>query len=194
MWANFPGVDFLRTALKFRKRKKNSSSLLYVLHKTWNWAFSRRSLLWRRRNVLEKCAARAGLLFYLIKLYATFTFPVMHHICPPKFCVGTVFNFSWDGCNTQEKWKTKVMQNLGVQIRCIVGNVKVAYCFFDVLVAVVVAKVLYWLFAKKLLSTRVFVSFFAVLLQVGLQILPLDGNPHKTMALIAHPEGVSLFS
>ena len=39
-----------------------------------------------------------------------------------------------------------------------------------------------------------FVSFFAVLLQVGLQILPLDGNPHKTMALIAHPEGVSLFS
>ena len=74
------------------------------------------------------------------------------------------------------------------------GNVKVAYCFFDVLVAVVVDKVLYCLFAKKLVSTRVFVSFFAVLLQVGLQILPLDGNPHKTMALIAHPEGVSLFS
>ena len=24
-----------------------------------------------------------------------------------------VLNFSWDGCNTQEKWKTKVMQNLG---------------------------------------------------------------------------------
>ena len=34
MLANFPGVDFLRTALRFRKRKKNSSSLLYVLHKT----------------------------------------------------------------------------------------------------------------------------------------------------------------
>ena len=39
----FPGVDFLGTALKSRKRKKNSSSLVYVLHKTWNEAYSRRS-------------------------------------------------------------------------------------------------------------------------------------------------------
>ena len=31
-------------------------------------------------------------------------------------------------CNTQEKWKTKVMQNLGEQIRCIMGDVQVAYC------------------------------------------------------------------
>ena len=34
-------------------------------------------------------------------------------MCRPKFCVSVVFNFSRDGCNTQEKWKTKVMQNLG---------------------------------------------------------------------------------
>ena len=33
-WANFPGVDFLGTTLKFRKRKKNLSSLVSVLHKT----------------------------------------------------------------------------------------------------------------------------------------------------------------
>ena len=31
---------------------------------------------------------------------------------PPKFCISIVFNFSCDGCETQEKWKTKVMQNL----------------------------------------------------------------------------------
>ena len=37
----------------------------------------------------------------------------MHLICPPKFCISIVFNFSWDGCNTQEKWKTKVKQNFG---------------------------------------------------------------------------------
>ena len=35
----------------------------------------------------------------------------MHLICPIKFCISFVFNFSWDGCNTQEKWKTKVRQN-----------------------------------------------------------------------------------
>ena len=37
----------------------------------------------------------------------------MHLICPPKFCISIVFSFSWDGCNTQGKWKTKVMQFLG---------------------------------------------------------------------------------
>ena len=62
-------------------------------------------------------------------------FHIMHLICPPKFCISFVFNFSWDGCNTQEKWKTKVKQNFGGagvggggQIRCIMGgDVEVAY-------------------------------------------------------------------
>ena len=30
-----------------------------------------------------------------------------------QFCMSIVFKFSWDGCNTQEKWKTKAMQILG---------------------------------------------------------------------------------
>ena len=34
---------------------------------------------------------------------ATCTPPIMHHIWPPKFCISVVFNFSWYGCNTQEK-------------------------------------------------------------------------------------------
>ena len=33
----------------------------------------------------------------------TCIFPIMHLICPPKFCVSIVFNSSWDGCNTREK-------------------------------------------------------------------------------------------
>ena len=57
--------------------------------------------------------------------------PLAHlsFICPPpkKFCISIVFNFSWDGCSTQEKWKTKVVQNSGGQIRCIIGDVQVAY-------------------------------------------------------------------
>ena len=36
----------------------------------------------------------------------------MHLICPPKFWISTDFNFSWDGFNTQEKWKTKVVLNV----------------------------------------------------------------------------------
>ena len=60
-------------------------------------------------------------------IYATRTSPVMCLLCPPKFCIRIIFNFSWDGCNIKEKWKTpwKVMQNLGGQIRCIMGDVQV---------------------------------------------------------------------
>ena len=66
MYANFPGVDFLGTALKFRKGKKNSSSHVYVLHQTCNEAFSRCS------------RARAKLLFCFINLFLylmTFSLP-----------------------------------------------------------------------------------------------------------------------
>ena len=52
---------------------------------------------------------------------------------PPKFCLSIAFNFSCDGCKTQDKWKTKVMQNLGGgggQLRRIMGNVEVACSLF----------------------------------------------------------------
>ena len=61
-WANFPGVDCLGTAPKFRKRKKNSSSLVYVFHKTWNYAFSRRSRAEKAKKCTKKCDARANVL------------------------------------------------------------------------------------------------------------------------------------
>ena len=51
----------------------------------------------------------------------------MHLICPPKFCISLFFNFTWDSCNIQEKWKRKDVQNLGGQIRGIMGDVQVAY-------------------------------------------------------------------
>ena len=36
---------------------------------------------------------------------------ITHLVCPPKFCISVVLNFSWDHCNTQEKLKTKIMQS-----------------------------------------------------------------------------------
>ena len=38
--------------------------------------------------------------------------PPPPHINPQKSYLSIVFNFSWDSCNTQEKWKTKLLQNL----------------------------------------------------------------------------------
>ena len=41
-------------------------------------------------------------------LYATCTSPIMHLICPPKFCITFVFYFSWVLQPSQEKLKTQL--------------------------------------------------------------------------------------
>ena len=46
---------------------------------------------------------------------------------PHKFCITFVFHFSWVLQPSQEKLKTMIMQNLRGQIRCIMGDVQVAY-------------------------------------------------------------------
>ena len=52
---------------------------------------------------------------------------IIHLVCPPKFCISIVINFSWDDCNPQEKLKTKDVQNFGgKRTKCIVGDVKMA--------------------------------------------------------------------
>ena len=58
----------MATPLKFKKRKKLLSSLVYVLHKTWNWAFSSRSRVVTAKKCTKKRDARANLLFCLINL------------------------------------------------------------------------------------------------------------------------------
>ena len=50
-WANFPGVDFLGTALKCRKRKKNSSSLAYT-------SSIKRKIMHFRAETAEKCTRK----------------------------------------------------------------------------------------------------------------------------------------
>ena len=58
--------------------------------------------------------------------FAVSTLPIIHFVCPPKFCTSIVFNFSWDDCMSQEKSKTMHTQNFGRQTKCIMGNVEKA--------------------------------------------------------------------
>ena len=60
---NPPGVEFQGTITKFRKRNQISSLLVYVLHKTLNKAFSRRSRAKTTKKCIKnwkKCDARAS--------------------------------------------------------------------------------------------------------------------------------------
>ena len=51
MWASFPGVDFLRAGLKFKKRKENSSSLVTFSITREIRHFHVVVVKWRQRNV-----------------------------------------------------------------------------------------------------------------------------------------------
>ena len=64
MLAKCSGVEFLETVPEFRKRKKNSSSGIYVLHKTSHQEISRASRAVTAKKFTNKCNARAELLFW----------------------------------------------------------------------------------------------------------------------------------
>ena len=64
--------------------------------------------------------------------------PITHLICSTKCCISIVFNFSLEGFNTQEKWKTKIMQKFEGQIRCIMENVEVEYWYSSVRTQIVI--------------------------------------------------------
>ena len=65
---NFPEVEFFKTAPKFRKRKNNSSSCVYVLHKTSLQKISRPSRAVTAKKYTKKCTARAEFLFWLLSV------------------------------------------------------------------------------------------------------------------------------
>ena len=70
---NLSEYEFQGTIFKFRKRNKISSSLVYVLHKTRNKAFFRRSRAKTAKKCTKKHDARAKLLF-LDRLVAVASF------------------------------------------------------------------------------------------------------------------------
>ena len=61
--SNFSGIELLETVPKFRKRKKNLPSCVYVLHKTPHQEISRPSRAVTAKKCVKKCKARAELLF-----------------------------------------------------------------------------------------------------------------------------------
>ena len=67
----------METGPKFRKRKKTSSSCVYVLHKTSYQEISRPSRAVTANKCTKKCNARAELLFWLLSLllFLTFSLP-----------------------------------------------------------------------------------------------------------------------
>ena len=77
--------------------------------------------------------------------YDTYTSPIMHLICPPppkkkKNLHKHFFNFTWDGCNTQEKLRKGYAiffffggggGGRGRGMKCIMGGMLVAYAVAD---------------------------------------------------------------
>ena len=75
MWANPPEAEFQVTIFKLGKRNKISSLLVYVLYKTRNKAFPRRSRVKTVKKCTKKCDARAcEVVVLLIKPIVSFTF------------------------------------------------------------------------------------------------------------------------
>ena len=78
IWANSPGVNFLRAMSNFRK-KKITPSLVYLLIfiKPYTRHFHVMAMQWRHGNVQKKCDACAELLFLLMKTNCYFDVPVV---------------------------------------------------------------------------------------------------------------------
>ena len=67
-----PAVEFLETPSKFRKKKKNSSSCVYGLHKTSHQETSRPSRVVTAKKMYKKVKCRCRVVVLVIKLIAFF--------------------------------------------------------------------------------------------------------------------------
>ena len=106
--ANFSGRNLINPKELYQstsKEKENrchlftSSNKREVLIKHFHVVVVQR----RQRNLLNSVVYVESFCVSHLNLFATCTSPIMHLIFPSKFCISIVFNFSWDGCNTQEK-------------------------------------------------------------------------------------------
>ena len=72
---------------------------------------------WGMRNFGNYCKRK--------KTFSTFTLHIIHIVFPQKFCISTVFKFSWEDCKSREKLEIKLMQNIWGVNKVYYGNVKV---------------------------------------------------------------------
>ena len=68
-------------------------------------------ILWKFTSCVERAWSLSETESPVEYVYATSTFPIMHLICPPKFCITFIFHFSWVSQPSQEKLKTMLTQN-----------------------------------------------------------------------------------
>ena len=83
MQANSFGAEFLSTISKFIKRKKILSSLVYVLHKTWNYASSRGSRAVTATKYTKKVWCTCKVVVLPCQAIAFFTFSSPLHLKLP---------------------------------------------------------------------------------------------------------------
>ena len=90
-----------------------------------------------RKKRQRKTALKTVLLVPKLQEFNFFTLRILHLVYLPKFCISIVFTFSWDNCDTQEKWKTMVKQFIlgegGWQrgyTRSTISNVKIVNVIF----------------------------------------------------------------
>ena len=102
MYANSPGVEFLKTLSKLKKRKKILLLLVYVLYKMWNWVFSCRSHVKLARNGQKKlwCTCKVVVLLVITIVFMTFLLPSPSSDCKVPIMISiTGKKFSTDYSN-----------------------------------------------------------------------------------------------
>ena len=111
--------------LKFRKRKKNSPSLVYVLLNTPNSAFSRRGRAVKAKKCTKKRDARAELLFCLSKPIAFLTFSFLSPLSFVK--LPTFLNNVTGSITSPSSWRVRMKETI-LQELCSVYKLKKDTC------------------------------------------------------------------
>ena len=105
---------------------------MYAVHCKTQKAVERWEIL-LTQDFLPWSHKKKSYLFGINLFFAICTSHKIHHVCPPNFCITSVFYSSWVFEWSEGKLKTILMQNFGGKIRCIMGGMHMVnwQCWFD---------------------------------------------------------------